>query len=191
LLGRALRLLRSPAAEWASIAAERRPPLTVLLTYVLPMSAVPAVAWTTGLALFPGDLAIRGETPADLASLASLARAAAVTFGGSALSVAALAAAFFAIAPMYEVRRDWPSAVAVAGYGTTPVWLAGVLLVKPSLVTAAILAVVHACYLYFAGLQQVAGVRPGDAAEFVALAVLLASVVLVAAGALLGFLDVI
>lgn len=161
------------------------------MTYILPMSVVPAVAWAIGLTLFPGDLAIRGETPVGVGSAAQVARAALVTFGGSVLSVGALAAAFFAVAPMYEVRRDWPSALSVAAYGTTPVWLAGCLLVKPILVAVAILGVVHACYLYFAGLQCVAGVKRGDAAEFVALAVLLSTITLVAAGALLGFMGVI
>ncbi len=191
MLRRAWRLLRSPGSEWAAIAAERAPALTVCMTYVLPMSVVPAIAWAIGLALFPGDLAIRGATTVDPGSARQLARAALVTFGGSVLAVGTLAAAFFAIAPMYEIRRDWPSALSVAAYGTTPVWLAGVLLVRPPLVAVAILAMVHACYLYFAGLQRVAGVKRGDAAEFVALAVLLTTLVLVVAGALLSFLGVI
>ncbi len=191
MLARAWRLLRSPGTEWAAIAAERPRPRTVLLAYVVPMSAVPAIAWAVGLALFPGDLAVRGETTVELASAAQLVRAALVTFGGSVLSVLALAAVFFAAAPMYETPRDWPAAFSVAAHGTTPVWLAGVLLVKPSLVAAAVLAMVHAGYLYFAGLQEVAGVKRGDAAEFVALAVFLATIALVAAGALLSIADVI
>jgi hypothetical protein len=190
-LGRAWRLLRSPANEWAAIAAERPPPLAVLVAYVIPMSAVPALAWALGLALFPGDLAIRGETPAGLASAAALARAAGVTFVGSVLSVGVLAAAFYAIAPMYAIRRDWPSALAVAAYGTTPVWVAGALLLKPTLVAVAVFAMIHAGYLYFGGLQRVAGVKQGEAAEFVALGVLLATVTLVAAGAVLGFMGLI
>jgi hypothetical protein len=40
-------------------------------------------------------------------------------------------------------------------------------------------------------LQRVAGVKRGDAAEFVALGVLLATVTLVAAGAALGFMGLI
>jgi Yip1 domain len=191
LLVRAWRLLRSPQSEWAAIAAERSRPLRVFLTYVLPMSALPAIAWAIGIALFPGDLAFRGETVVDPGSAGQLARTALVTFAGSVLAVGTLAAAFFAIAPMYEVRRDWPSALSVAAYGTTPVWLAGVLFVKPSLVSIAVLAVVHACYLYFAGLQRVAGVKRGDAAEFVALAVLLTTIALVVVGALLGFMGAI
>lgn len=190
MLARAWRLLRSPEREWCAIAAERGPSPTLFVRYVVPMSALPAIAWATGLALFSGELGSRG-TAADATSAAEILRTALITLGGAAFSVWVLAAAFFALAPMYEARRDWPAALAVAAYGTTPVWLAGVLLLKPILAVVIVPAMIHACVLYHSGVQRVAGVKAGDAAEFVALAVLLATVVLAAAGALLSYLNVI
>ena len=98
----------------------------------------------------------------------------------------ALAAAFRLIAPMYGIARDWTRAWKVAAYGSTPVWLVGVVLVKPLLVSVLVIALLHCSYLYYAGLQVVSGVQRGAAAEYVAVAVLFALVLSTFAGAMLA-----
>lgn len=185
MLRRALCLIVSPAREWAAIAADGESWITVALRYVLPLAAVPAVAWMAGRALFPGDL-VTGESGSPARAPAALAWSGAVAFCGSILWVTILAAAFCAVAPLFDVRRDWPRSWKVAAYGTTPVWLVGVLLVKPVLVGLLLVAMLHCSYLYYAGLRVVAKVREGAAAEYVGVALFLALVASTLLGAVLA-----
>ncbi len=185
MLRRALRLILSPTREWAAIAAEEPRAAHAFLGYVLPLSAVPAAAWMLGLAVFGAELRFRGGDAARPA-LDQILGAGVVTFAGSVLSVLALAAAFFLVAPMYSTPRRWERMFAVATYGTTPVWLAGILLVMPGLAILEVLALMHCCYLYYCGLQAVAGVKRGEAAEYVAISLFLVIVGSTLAGAIAG-----
>jgi hypothetical protein len=185
LLRRAFRLLVSPAREWAAIAADREPWLAVALRYVLPLAALPAVAWMVGRMLFPADLATWESVPVERMP-AAIALAGAVAFCGSIVWVALLAGAFCALAPMFGARREWARSWKVAAYGTTPVWIAGVLLVKPLLVGLLLVAMLHCSYLYYAGLQVVAGVKQGAAAEYVGIVLFLSLVASTVLGAVLA-----
>src|SRR5678815_2175450 len=51
---RAARIIAAPDAEWRSVHAEPARPLAVIL-YVLLMSLIPAVGWSTGLWLFGNE----------------------------------------------------------------------------------------------------------------------------------------
>lgn len=185
MLRRAFRLLASPAGEWAAIAADRESWRGVALRYVLPLAAVPAVAWMVGRVVFPGDLATWEDARLARAP-AAIAWAGAAAFCGSVLWVAILAGAFWALAPMFGVRRDWARSWKVAAYGTTPAWLAGVLLVKPVLVGLLLIALLHCSYLYYAGLQVVSGVKQGAAAEYVGVVLFLALLASTLLGGLLA-----
>lgn len=190
MLRRALRMIVSPAREWDAVAAEELPPAKLFLGYVVPLSAVPAVAWMIGLAMFGADLGFRVEDVAPLAP-GRVLYAGAVTLAGSVLSVLALAAAFFLVAPMYAVPRHWGRALAVAAYGTTPLWVAGILLVKPGLVIVGLVALLHCCHLYYSGLQRIAGVKRGDAAEYVAISLFLVTIASLVVGGVIGSLALI
>ena len=175
MLRRAFRLLVSPAREWTAIAADREPWIDVALRYVLPLAALPALAWMVGRTLFPTDLVTWESAPPAHVPMA-IVRAGAVAFCGSIVWVALLAGAFSALAPMFGARRDWARSWKVAAYGTTPVWVVGVLLVKPVLVGLLLVAMLHCSYLYYAGLQVVTGVKQSAAAEYVGVVLFLALV---------------
>ena len=185
MLRRACRLIVSPGREWTAIAADRESWVAVALRYVLPLAALPALAWMVGRMLFPTDLVTWESAPLAHAPIA-IARAGAIAFCGSIVWVALLAGAFSALAPMFGARRDWAQSWKVAAYGTTPVWVVGVLLVKPVLVGLLLVAMLHCSYLYYAGLQIVAGVKQGAAAEYVGVVLFLALVASTLLGAVLA-----
>jgi len=184
LVNRAYLIVVRPRSEWDAVRAENRPWWSVLLGYVLPLSFLPAVGWATGLAL-------TGMSPTDAGPLGS-------TFAGSVLltvllllvSVVLLALAFYALAPMYDAERHWDRAVSVAGYGTTPVLLAGVLLVMPVMVMASMVAMLHNFVLYYVGLERAIGCKQSVAAEYLALSCLLAAIASGAVGAAGGALGI-
>ena len=181
MLRRAFAVTFAPRREWASIARERPAPLAVLLFYVMPLAAIPAVAWMIGLAVFGLELVAPGEPIARLAPAAIL-RAGMATYLGSIVTVALLAGVFVLIAPMYGAGRDWRGAWTVAAFGTTPVWLFGVLLVKPVLIVALPAVLLHCAYVYHDGLRAMRFARAGEAPEYVAIALVL----LLAASTLVG-----
>jgi hypothetical protein len=186
LLRRAAALVFSPEREWAAIAREQPRALGVLVGWVLPLAAVPAVAWMIGLALFGMELVVAGE-PIARPAAAAILRAGLVTYLGSILSVAGLAGAIWLLAPMYGARRrDWAGAWTVAAFGTTPVWLAGLIFLKPALFVAILPVLLYAAYLYHGGLRALGFARADEAAEYVAIAILLLLAASTLAGGLLG-----
>jgi hypothetical protein len=190
VLRRAFRLIVVPGAEWAAIAGEAPGTRRLLLGYVVPLSLLPAIAWMIGLALFPRDIVLLEEELARYTPDFVL-RAGVVTFAASVASVVGLAAAFYLLTPMYGAARDWARAWAVAAYGSTPLFVGGLLLVKPVLVGfVVLLALFQAGYLYVLGLQSLGLVRPRQAMECVAVALLLVVVVSGLAGALLAALHI-
>lgn len=172
MLRRAFAVTFRPRQEWATIAHERPAALGVLLRYVAPLAAIPAVAWMIGLAVFGMELVVAGE-PISRPEPAAILRAGLITYVGSILSVALLAGAFGLIAPMYGPRRDWRGAWTVAAYGTTPAWLLGIVLAKPALFVVMLVVSLHCTYLYYCGLRALGLARDGEAAEYVAIAIVL------------------
>lgn len=185
LVRRAYRIVVSPRSEWDAVRAENRPWWSVLVGYVLPLSFLPAVGWAIGLMVsggLPADASVPGST---------FAGSVALTVSISVLCVVLLALVFYLLAPMYQAGRHWDRAVSVAAYGSTPVLLAGVLLVVPIMVMASVVALLHNFLLYYVGLQAVIGCRQSAAAEYLALSCMLAAVasgILGAAGGALGIL---
>jgi hypothetical protein len=186
VIGRAWLLVRSPESAWPGIAAAADPVGRILLRYVVPLSLVPALAWIVGSFAFPDDIGgAAGARDARGIVLSGI-----WTFASSLLTVALLTVAIAAVAPMYGVQRDFPGAFRVSAFGLTPLWLAGVLLVKPALLLALLVAALHTCYVLHAGLRAVLGVRPGDAAEYVAVGIFITAAASTLVGGILGFLQV-
>jgi hypothetical protein len=185
VIGRAWELLRDPDSAWVAIAARADPVRRIAWRYVVPLALVPAIAWVAGSFLFPDDIGgVAGARDARAIWISGL-----WTFLGSLITVALLATAIAAVAPMYGTRRDFRRAFRVAAFGLTPLWLAGVLLVKPILMLAMLLAGLHTCFLLHAGLRGVLQVKEGDAAEFVAVSLFLTGVATTFVGGVLGFLQ--
>jgi hypothetical protein len=190
VLRRAFRLMVAPAAEWAAIAVEVPDARRLLLGYVLPLSPLPAFAWMTGLALFPREIVLLEEELARYTAEFVL-RAGVVTFVATIASIAGLAAAFYALTPMYGATRDWARAWTVASYGSTPLFVGGILFLKPVLVGfVVLLALFQSGYLYVLGLQALGLARPQQATEFVAVALLLVTIASGLAGAVLAALHI-
>ena len=181
-LRRALRFLLSPDAEWRAIKDEIPDQRRILVSFVLPLASIPAVSWCLGLFLSAGASSI---------DFVWIAHRGLITYFGAVLSILLLAASMFVLAPLFTAGRDWPRALQVAAYSSSPVLLAGVVLVLPDLAFATLLAAFHSFFLQYVGVQQVLGAKEGEAAEYVALGIVLliiASTLLGAFGSWLGLL---
>ena len=160
LSGAALRLLRRPEQTWDEVRSAVPKWQHALSGIVAPLALVPAVAWPLGHAadpIGPGEIAAR-----------SLAMSFAATFAFCVATVLVVAAAIYAVAPLFSAERTWDRAVSVASYSSVPVFLASPLLASATLTVLVVLAFFHACFLCGIGLRRVLGCRGEDAAMYVA-----------------------
>lgn len=175
------RLISAPALEWRAIAAHPPATRTLMLGHAAPLSAVMALAWATGAVLAPPHQG--AHLPFALMAMTTLLLC--------LVSILLQAAAIALLLPMYGRGRDWRRAMVVAAYAVTPVLMCGILFVVPTLVIVVVIALPYAGYLIFAGVQEVLGVGPGDAAEFAVASMVVNTAASFALGGLLGALGLI
>jgi Yip1 domain len=156
LMPRIIRIVVSPRDEWTRIAAERS---HGALVHAFAWSLVPAAASFI--------MARRYELP-----LPQLAAAA--TYIATVAGIFILACAFWLLARLAAAAAAPRRCVQVAAYGATPLLVASSLLVSPVLMIACLAALLHVFYLYYLGVQQLLGVPGDEAAQFVAIALVIA-----------------
>jgi uncharacterized membrane protein len=170
LMPRIIRIVVSPRDEWERIAGEG---WQSALIYVLLLSLLPALA---------SFVNVRNS------ELRLPPNAVLMTYFSSAFGVLAIAAAFWLLARMFSPKATAQGCVKVAVYGATPLYIAAGLLVMPVLVIVCVVSLLHVFYLYYLGAQQLLGVPENDAAQFVAIALVLAIVASTLGGGAVGAL---
>jgi hypothetical protein len=167
---RIIRIVVSPRDEWQRIAGER---WHAALTHVLLLSLLPAFAAFVNMR--------NSELPLP-------PHAVLFTYFSSALGVLAVAGAFWLLARMFSPKATAQGCINVAAYGATPLFIASALLVVPVLVIVCVVSLLHVFYLYYLGAQQLLGVPERDAAQFVAIALVVAIVASTLGGGAAGAL---
>jgi hypothetical protein len=156
LMPRIIRIVLAPREEWARIAADR---LHGALVHAFGLSLIPAAASFI--------MARRYGMP-----LPQLAAAA--TYIATVAGIFVVACAFWLLARLAAAAAAPRRCVQVAAYGATPLLVASVLLVSPVLMIACMVSLLHVLYLYYLGVQQLLGIPGDEAAQFVAIALVIA-----------------
>jgi hypothetical protein len=127
---RAKAMLLDPAAEWPTIERESGDPAYLLSRYVAALALVPAVCGFIGAsvigAVVPGTGLVR-------ASLFDGCFGAIFSYVMAFAIVLILALIIDLLAPLFGGRKEFDSALKLAVYSYTPVWLAGIFLLLPGL----------------------------------------------------------
>jgi hypothetical protein len=89
-------------------------------------------------------------------------------------------------APSFSGQQDMVQALKLAAYGYTPAWVAGVLLLLPSLGSLALLAGLYSLYVFYLGVAPMMKVPQDKAAGFTAVAVACALVLALVGSTLTG-----
>ncbi len=171
-LQRIVDIVIRPRREWDRIAAETPSIDELTVRFIVPLSLLAPIATGIGMRYF--DVAWDGDQGYRVPP-AEIFAASATTLFASIFSVFALAGIFVLLGRMYGSKRDFRVALQVATYGTVPLFLAGASLVLPVMAIVVVVGFVHSLYLYWLGAKQVLGVKRGDQAEFVGIAMLLFS----------------
>jgi hypothetical protein len=148
LVRRAMAILLRPTATWEAVANETTSPREVLLGYVAPLAAIPAVCGAIGGALFGFSIANVGLKAGPLAVILEAIAGFVLTLAGVWLAGHLLGR----LAGMFGGQADFARGLRLAAHAGTPLWLAGVFYLLPGLqIPAVLLAVLWSLYLLYRG----------------------------------------
>ena len=149
IINRVKNVLFCPKTEWQAIEAENAPHANVFTSYVVPLALIPAVASFIGYGLIGysvfgvhvGGTVSWGLRQAIVQYIAML--------GGTYIT----AFVIDALAANFGATKDFNRAFSLVAYSYTPMFVAGVFYILPSLSWLASLAGLYGLYLLYIGLQ--------------------------------------
>ena len=130
IVARAHGILTDPPAEWARIDGEPGDVIQLLISYVVPLAAIPALSGFFGACLVgvvvPGVGTVRAPVLQGFFG-------AAFGYVTACATVLLLGLVIDLLAPVFSSRRDFERAFKLVVYSYTPFWLAGIFLLAPGL----------------------------------------------------------
>ncbi|PIS29733.1 hypothetical protein COT42_04540 [Candidatus Saganbacteria bacterium CG08_land_8_20_14_0_20_45_16] len=154
---RARDLLVNPRGTWKVIRAESVTIKELFINYATPLALIPAVANLIGMTIVGirmplGDLVRAPFLPSLVGGIVGyILNLLGVLVGGWVV---------FKLAPLFESKTDFTTAVKLVLYSVTPIWLVGIFSVMPGLSVLAILGL-YAIYLLAVGMPIVL-LTPGN-----------------------------
>jgi hypothetical protein len=149
IVARVQSIILNPKEEWVRIKAEPATVRGLFRSYIMILAAVPAVGQLLGNILVGRRLPMmdgryRGPIGSALAN-------AILTYVLALAAVYLFALIINELAPSFASTKNMTSALKLAAYGMTPVWVAGVLYIVPGLANLVILASLYGLYLLYLG----------------------------------------
>jgi hypothetical protein len=143
LVERAKNIIVTPKTEWDAVSAEEPNVQQILLGYVLPLALIPTIAVIIGWGL----IGIFGFTSFNYGIAMGL-----VQLINAFLSVLIAGFVIDALAPSFGSQKNMGRAVQLVAYSMTPVWIAGILNIIPTIGWLAGLIGLYGLYLMYLGL---------------------------------------
>jgi len=144
LVERAKNIIITPKTEWNAVSAEEPNIQQILLGYVLPLALIPTIAVIIGWGVI-GIFGFRSFTYGIAMGLVQLINA--------FLSVLITGFVIDALAPSFGSQKNMGRAVQLVAYSMTPIWIAGILNIFPSIGWLAGLIGLYGLYLMYLGLS--------------------------------------
>lgn len=150
IIKRAKDILVTPKTAWNTIAEENQNQLVILTTYLIPLALIPALASFIGygiighsvMGIHIGSVGF-GLRQAILSFISSL--------GGVYLSTWVISL----LSPKFELTKDFNRDFQLVSYSYTPIFVAGILLIIPSLSIVVTLAGLYGLYLLYQGMTPI------------------------------------
>ena len=143
LVERAKNIIVTPKTEWDAVSAEEPNIQQILLGYVLPLALIPTIAVIIGW----GVIGIFGFTSFSYGIAMGL-----VQLINAFLSVLISGFVIDALAPSFGSQKNMGRAVQLVAYSMTPIWIAGILNIFPSIGWLAGLIGLYGLFLMYLGL---------------------------------------
>lgn len=171
IVARAKGLITRPREEWRAIAGEPSDTASLFKGYVIPVSAIPAVAGFIGLVVFARVFA--PGLPGFSVGALLLQSVASYILGLAGVWV--FGKIVQALAPRFGGTGEEVPAMKLAAYSPTAMWLAGVFALVPPLAVLAVLGL-YSLYILYRGVPVVTRV-PEDKALVFTLALIVCAIV--------------
>lgn len=149
LLSHAKNILVAPRREWPVIAAEPSTGAALYTGYIGPLAVIAPVATFIGLSIIGISMPFIGTYR--ISPVSGLFQAA-LAFVFALAGIYVLALIINALAPKFGGEKNPVAALKVAGYASTPTFIAGIFLIFPMLSILQLLAALYGLYLLYVGL---------------------------------------
>lgn len=143
LIERAKNIMLSPKTEWEAVANEEPNIQQILISYVLPLALIPAVAILIGW----GVIGMWGFTSFNYGIAVAL-----VQLLNAFIAVLVTAFVIDALAPSFGSQKNFGKALQLVAYSMTPVWIAGILNIIPTIGWLGSLIGLYGLYLLYLGI---------------------------------------
>ena len=143
LIDRAKNILLSPKTEWEAVANEEANVQQILVSYVLPLALIPTVAVIIGW----GVIGVWGFTSFNYGIAVGL-----VQLLNAFIAVLLTAFVIDALAPSFGSQKNYGKALQLVAYSMTPVWIAGILNIIPSIGWLGSLIGLYGLFLLYLGI---------------------------------------
>jgi hypothetical protein len=183
LVDRVKNIILTPKTEWPVIAAESTSVRDLYLGYVMLLAAIGPVAQFIGISIFGLSLPFGGRFTMPIVWALSQAITHYIL---TLVGVFVIALIIEALAPTFAGTKNRLQALKVTAYALTPSWIAGVLLLMPSLAILALLAALYGVYLLYLGLPVLMKSPPEKALPYTAVVIVCVIVLFVIVAAIAG-----
>ena len=143
LIDRAKNIMLSPKTEWEAVANEEPNVQQILVSYVLPLALIPTVAIIIGW----GVIGVWGFTSFNYGIAVGL-----VQLLNAFIAVLLTAFVIDALAPSFGSQKNYGKALQLVAYSMTPVWIAGILNIIPSIGWLGSLIGLYGLFLLYLGI---------------------------------------
>ena len=149
IVNRVKNILVTPKTEWVTIEAERLPSMQLLTSYLLILALIPAVGQFIGQG-FIGTSVLGIKVGGTIAFGLKGAITSYITMVGGAYLAAWI---INLLSTSFGSEKNFDQAFALVVYAYTPMYVAGVFYIFPSLAILATLAGLYGLYILYIGLQ--------------------------------------
>ena len=178
IVERVKNIIMTPKTEWDVIAGEATQPKDLVITYVLPLAALAAIAG------FIGTVVIGSFFFGHLSFVWGLV-ALAWHLIMSVVSVFVIGFVIDALAPNFGGEKNFLQALKVSAFSATAMWLAGIFAIIPILSILGIVGL-YSVYLLYLGLPVLMRVPDEKAVPYTVVVIIVAIVLAVVVGVLAG-----
>ncbi|TFW36196.1 Yip1 family protein [Massilia horti] len=183
LIERAKNISLNPRTEWEVIAPEATTTSELYTRYIVPLAAIGPLASFAGMTAFGISIPIFGTYRMPVMMNLSMQLTSYVV---ALVSVFVLALVIDALSPSFGGQKGQIQALKLAAYAYTPAWIAGVLLLLPSLSSLVLLVSLYGFYVFYLGVSPMMQVPKDRAIGFTAATIACAIVLAIVGSAVTG-----
>ena len=182
LIKRAKDIILQPKTTWEEIKNEQTSIQGILVSYILPLALIPAIASFIGFGLIGASVPFVGR----MHSIEWGLNQAITSFVSMFLGVLISGWVISWLAPKFDTNLSFENGVKLVAYSYTPALVAGVFNVIPALAIIGLLAGIYSLYVLYLGFKPVTNVSDDKTTSYFVVSIVVIIAVYIVLGLILG-----